>query len=337
MVDSRFLAAAIPLLAALQLPDLARVVDDFSDMFDETQRAELRGHAMRSSNRAWSSQLLLGLARVAPRDEARADAQQAIERARDGDVLWRPWQLPALMPAFSWDELRRWVDPHLRRALKLWDATITVPAWVSFAEPDQLDAMVEMIVRGASYPWDRVRLLALVSRHHPTRAEELLARAREGLGPLLGAPGRGANSAPVGGGRVATVHQVHALFAVAAACADEERVALQRQALVLLASEAPHYQERETVCPYQWEDIAEHLDPSLRAACVDVLLAFADRHTCWARSAGSSRASPRTPASSRCRRWSARPTAPPPSSRRRYGPPWTRRRASTRRARTRPR
>lgn len=281
--DRERIAAAMPLLADLKIWDLARVAHDFSDMFDGPQRAEVRALALRSPRREWSSEVALALARAAPADEARADALSVIERMRDGEVLLSPWKLPALVPVLSWDELRRWVDPHLRRARGLWDASSTVPAWVSLAAPDQLDAMVEMIVRGASYPWDRVRLLALVSRHHPTRAEELLARAREGLLPLIQAPGsgRGANPAPVGGGRAATVHQVHALVGVAAASAGEERVALQRQALAHLATDAAHYDERETISPYHWPAVGERIDPSLHEACVDVLLAFADRYTCW--------------------------------------------------------
>lgn len=283
--DRGRVAEAMTLLARAKIWELARVAADLADVWDAEQRGAVRGLARRAGDRdrVWAAEVAVALARVAPPEEAREDAVWAIERTWDGSELAIPWRLPALTRALRFEQMRPWVDVHLRAARGLWDAFSTVPALVHLAAPDQLDAMVTMIEEGAGYPWDKVRLLALVARHHPPRHAELLARARAGLNEVVSAPGsgRGLNPAPVGGRGAATVHQVHALSGVAAAAEGEERRALQAAALERLATDAEEYEELETISPYGWAIVGERLDRSLVDRCMAVLLGFVDRYTCW--------------------------------------------------------
>ncbi len=280
-------APAMALLPALKIWDLARLARDHAQVWNDGQRAQVRALAVASPDRAWAAELGVALALVGPPAEAREDALWVLARRFDGTRLNSAWRLPALTRVLPFADMRFVVDPHLRAARGLWDAFSVVPSWAPLAAPDQLDAMVTMIDEGRGYPWDKLRLLALVARHHPPRHDELLARAKAGLPKLISPPGAGAgvNPAPVGGGGVATVHQVHLLAGLAAASRGDERRALQRAALERLASDLD-YEELETVCPYMWPWVGAAQDPSLHAPCVEVLLRLLDRHTCWGALAG---------------------------------------------------
>lgn len=264
-VDGECGAAAMALLAALRPGELARLVAEYGAALDPPQRAVIRGLAAGADGR-WSAELLLALARVGPPEEALADAEQGLERMAEGPSLALPERLVALARAVPFAALRPWIDAHLRAAKGPWSVISTVPAWASLAAPDQLDAMVEAVEACDLYPVDRARLLATLSRWHAARRGALLGRAREEL-----------RRSPAG----AAARRVHAMLALAAASAGDERRELQRAALELVASGDVADAEPEASARRLWSFLGEHLDPGLRERCVETLSTFADRWTCW--------------------------------------------------------
>jgi hypothetical protein len=160
------------------------------------------------------------------------------------------------------ERLRPWVDRCLSVLDRWHSVDHAINAWAPHADTDQLDTMVRAVHTDR---WDAAMLLADLSRHHPARRDELLAKARTAMARELD-----------------PVNEVRKYVTFSEAVDGEERLRSQRTALEVLAEVGEGYDELEDLSRLNWTHLGRAIDPSLREDLVEVLLGFEYRYSCWA-------------------------------------------------------
>lgn len=160
------------------------------------------------------------------------------------------------------ERLRPWVDRCLSVLDRWHSVDHAINAWAPHADNDQLDTMVRAVHTDR---WDAAMLLADLSRHHPARRAELVAKARTAMARELD-----------------PVSEVRKYLAFSEAVDGEERLRSQRTALDILAEVGKGYDELEDLSRLHWTHVGRVVDPSLRDDLVAVLLEFEYRYSCWA-------------------------------------------------------